>query len=83
MYQRQIEVVLLSVALGPFAGSFLVLQVMPGMAAVVVLQPPSCNVGLSFELGPLWRGVLVVGTALSQERSFLLPSGSFRHGRQG
>lgn len=52
-YQGEVQKVFLGIALWPRLGGFIVLQIVPCMAAVVVLHPPSCRVGLGANSGPL------------------------------
>jgi hypothetical protein len=40
-YQRQVQVILISITLRPLLCGFVVGEVMPSVAAVVVLEPPS------------------------------------------
>lgn len=70
MYQRQVKVVLFSVALRPLLGSLVVGEVVPRVAAVVILESPSGVVGLPLDarllVGWLTLNGVGVDTALTR-----------------
>jgi hypothetical protein len=71
-HKRQTEEVLVRVGLRPLLGGRgIVLEVDPGVATVIVVEPPPCLVRLFEDPRPLWPFLFRdgVGDALSRERS--------------
>ena len=68
-YKRQPQIPLIGQGLGPFFGSLVVLEIMPGEPAAVVLHSPSCFVGLFIDSWPLSNLLVAVGLGDTPLRS--------------